>query len=87
MNDRNPKVRRRDYTTDVHDSFEYDSVQNPSNLNEADRVKFQNNETDIVLDRKINYVFTPGRCSYDAFSISLLMSTDYWHSVTVSKFI
>jgi hypothetical protein len=84
MNNRNPKVRRRDYTTDVYDSYEYNTDQN--NFNQVDRVKFQNNEADIILDRKINYIFTPGRCALDAFSVSLLMSSDYWHSITVSKF-
>jgi len=85
MNNRNPKVRRRDYTTDVYENYECNTDQ--SNFNGIDRVKFQNNEADIILDRKINYIFTPGRCGVNAFSVSLLMSTDYWHSITVSKFI
>lgn len=85
MNNRKPKVRRRDYSSDVYDNFEYHSAQNSNNFDEIERVKFQNNETDIILDRKINYIFTPGRCGGDAFSVSLLMSTDYWHCITVSK--
>ncbi|XP_070493480.1 nuclear RNA export factor 2-like [Chironomus tepperi] len=83
MNNRNHKIRRRDYTTDVYDNFDHHTVPNSNNFNEVDRVKFQNNEIDIILDRKISYIFTPGRCGVDAFSVSLLMSTDYWHSVTV----
>lgn len=85
MNNRIPKVRRRDYSSDVYDSFDFKNAQNSNNFDEVDRVKFQNNEIDIILDRKINYIFTPGRCGGDAFSMSLLMSTDYWHCVTVSK--
>ena len=87
MNNRNPKVRRLEYTTDVYSNFEYNADQNTNNFNEVNRVKFQNNEADIILDRKINYTYTPGRCGGDAFSVSLLISSDYWHSVTVSKFV
>lgn len=87
MNNRKQKVRRRDFTADVYDNYEQDVDFNQLEPNNISTVKFQNNDMDIVLDRKVTHVLRPGYCHLDAISTSLMMSSDYWHSIIVSNFL
>lgn len=83
MNDyRNPsKIRKRYFSGSVHDN---NGENSDTRLDDRviQRIKFISNEEDIVLDRKVYYIYTSNKCNeYDKES---LYSQNFWHQVTVS---
>lgn len=79
------KIRRRDYTKDFVNDQDFSVDFEKLEPNQVVRVKFNSNLADIVLDRKVSYIFMPGNCKIDSIASSLLASPDFWHSVLVSE--
>lgn len=78
MNSDRPVVRKRNYQqsfADVnHDKLDERQVK---------CIKFQNNDGDIVLDKKVYHTYSPSNCRQ--IDRHLLCSSDYWHQVIVRK--
>lgn len=83
MSNKPYKIIKRENTTNVHENQEISQDYSAVDPNCPQRIVC--GSTDIVIDRKIDYIFTPNSYNYDSVFTHLLTANHHWHLITVSS--